>query len=353
MSAGLIPLLWQTSQNTTPVSITRTLLWTDRVLAGAGRTILWKDLTGLALSRQIRWRDLVPASVTRQFLWHDNATPPPPPPPPPDSTPIVTVGQAFNRVYVDYLSLGGGRISWDLSIHFLGKLPFTFQLQAGETGLNQASDWSDVGPPLLNSFTTIDPTQRTYGKTWITHYRVKLTTGDGQVFYSDPVDVLGRLNFKDWNIAREILRKERLRHTLVSPNGYLLKIKRSGEQCDCIDVASGDVIDSACPECFGTRWTGGYYPPYPVFMDLGNLSAREMQDLTRGTIKDVKIPGRFLGAPQLYAYDVWVNKESDERYTIHDITVAAHLRGVPIIVSAGLRLLPSDDIVYTVPVPTS
>jgi hypothetical protein len=248
--------------------------------------------------------------------------------------------------------IGSTRVTWTLANHFIEDTPYVFQVQAGYTGLPDGDDWVDVGSPVTDTFVATDTTRRWYGKSRTAHYRVRLTTAQGNIYYSQPATTLGDLNWRDWHIAQEIVRKEKLRHKwFTSPEGYLLKQKRDGVRCSrCIDAMTDAPKDSKCPVCYGTGWDGGYFSPHPLsYADISNEKAREARNAQTGMEKSVVVMARFNGAPQLDAQDVWVNSKSDYRYEIHAIATEAQVRGVPIVVTAELRLLPPHHIIYQFP----
>lgn len=267
----------------------------------------------------------------------------------------ITRDLVFDRVDVDFLVAHGARVSWQLFRQFAGVTPYSFQLQVGETGTPDADDWADVGPAVENAAFAVDDERRASGKTNRVHYRVQLTAADG-IHYSKAVPAYGLLNKRDWLLAREILRKERLRHMVyTSWEGWLLKRRLVGELTPTddptiavTDPLTGEIVRSQQTETFGTEYAGGYYTPYPVWFDLDPDSRYPARDPARGNTDDVAVMGRMEAYPQLLHNDVFVHKGSDRRYYIHRVSTAAHHRGVPLIARAELRLAPASDPVYDV-----
>lgn len=139
----------------------------------------------------------------------------------------------FRRVSVDHMVRGVSRVWWQLEKLFKEPGPYVFQLQFGRTGLRNASDWVDVGTPVTNGYFAFDPAWREAGYTLTTHYRVKLTTPQN-VYVSQATSAFGELTERDWLLAREIVRKEQLRHRLVSIPGFLIKPMRYGVACPAV-----------------------------------------------------------------------------------------------------------------------
>lgn len=265
-----------------------------------------------------------------------------------------TEGYPFRRLVVDHMIRGTSRIQWEMARQLRDPLPYAYQLQAGSTGNPNAADWADVGTTVVNSCFAMDDEQRqgNYGKRLLTHYRVVLTTPAAR-YVSQPVATYGALNEKDWLFAREINRKEGLRHDRVSRTGFLLKRMRFGESCaECVDPLTSEILDSKCPECNGTGFQVGYHAPTPMILDM---SPETIIELRRGTAppgqsREVALSGRIAGFPQVNKEDVWVDEKSDQRWLIHEVRHAAEWRGIPIVVQVGIKLAPYTDQVYSIEV---
>jgi hypothetical protein len=243
---------------------------------------------------------------------------------------------------------------WGLLPEFRDPLPYLFTLQTAQTGLPDDNAWENVGLPVENGFYAVDPDQRDFGKVVLTYYRLKLVTPSG-TYYSDPVNALGTLARRDWNLAREFLRKERLLARLAFQDGFLIKRRISGPKCKvCLDVLTQQSRNPNCPSCLGTAYECGYYPAMPcVWASPTPRQSRVQLDAGqgRGTIDDIAQSARMLLVPTMIDQDVWVARATDDRYTIHEIRHAAEWRGVPLIGNVELRPLPFTSIVYTIDIP--
>lgn len=262
----------------------------------------------------------------------------------------------FLSINVDFLVLGGARISWTISPRMNELEPWWFQIQVAESE-EPTSNWVNVPPAVANTFFKIDSTRRAYGKELNVFYRVLLTTAALNTYISPPAVVLGDLDFQSWNRAREIIRKERLRlnQLHVGAEGYILKSKQSGTPCPvCLDQFTKEVTDSNCPTCFGQRWVGGFYAPtVATFVDLNPESVSFQRDVESGhaMINPQAVEGLFLAEPFMSTTDIWVSKTSDVRYYMSEIKVRTHMKHVPLLSHVTLRPIPFDQVVYSVPVP--
>lgn len=258
--------------------------------------------------------------------------------------------QVFRKVDVDHLVRGTTRVSWELGRNFRDPAPHTFQLQVGRTGLTTADDWADVGVAANDVFFADDGAQRIFGKTFWTHYRVVLTTPVA-TYHSQPAAVLGRMTPRDARLAREILRKERLRNRLTAENGYILKRRLYGAPCDCVDELTQEARDSDCENCFGTGIISGFFAALPdQYVDTSLEQRHEQTDVAaRGTTNQMAVTGRYSGGVQLNENDAWVHRSSDRRFYVHSVSSLTEVSGVPIIVQLELREAPATDPIYDVP----
>lgn len=255
----------------------------------------------------------------------------------------------FRRVAVDNMIRGVTRVWWQLEPGFNDPGPRVFQLQFGNTGLRDSPDWHNVGSPVVDGYVAFDDAWRNFAGDLLTHYRVTLTT-DKDIYVSQAVSCFGELAERDWVLAREVMRKEQLRHKYVSVSGYLLKPYRFGRPCKrCRDELTGEVTDSNCPLCNGTSFEVGYHPPLAMqCWDLSNQTISEHQDTNlKGTTREnAEVTARVIGFPTINRNDIWVNGSSDERWLVHEIEIAAAMRGVPLIYNIRMGLMPFSHPVY-------
>ena len=266
----------------------------------------------------------------------------------------MTPDYPFQRVLVDHSYQGTTRIWWDLHPYFADSAPYSYQLQFSPTGAPDGDDWQDVGGLVIDATALEDTQQRQFGKGLTGHYRVVLTTGDGKCYRSRPVPLFGALSQRDWTLARDIIRRERVRDGFAARSGWLLKRKRAGQRCQrCLDPLTGEVTDAACPECFGTGFQGGYHPPIRMDAVFGPQPIQEAPNAASPPGGQKQVPNRIrlAGSPLTATYDVWVDEKDDRRWIVQSVAQAAIMRGYPLVIEAQVDLLPASDVAYKVPVP--
>lgn len=271
-----------------------------------------------------------------------------------DCTPVCRPDCAwiFDRVRVWHVVSGGTRVEWTLHPNFTDPAPHTFQLQVGRTGLASADDWTDVGLAVTNVFYAVDDSQRLFGQSTWTHYRVQLTTSLG-VYHSKPEPIYGSLLRADWLKWKNLVRQWdfQLKHGPGGQEGYLLKRRLYGERCSCLDTRTLEVTKPQHEECYGTGFVGGYFDAEPCsWAELDVRMTREKLDGQRGTTNDLVVAGKLLAVPQLMEKDVWVDKDTDIRYFVGGIQHLAEVRGVPVAVGTQLKPAPLSHVIYKFPI---
>lgn len=263
--------------------------------------------------------------------------------------------QVFDVVNVSYLFSSGARISWIINPRFVDPGTWEFQIQVSNSGFDQRQEtalWSNIGVATENNCQVVveSPVLR---QAEFRSFRVKLTTENG-IYYSPPVNRMGVLNRREWVIAREILRKERLSHRFSGVEGFILRPRLDGENCPrCLDPMTDEVTDLKCPVCFGTGKRCGYYPPiacaHVIFGPEVSETKLSEDSIGRTELKNAK-KGRIILSPPIYSRDVWVNRMTDERYVLRGIEHQVKIKDVPLIGDAVFVLLPPTDPVYKVPI---
>lgn len=259
----------------------------------------------------------------------------------------------ITRLNVDYLTEGGARITWELSRALTDCGPYAFQLQKSHGSGNNSDDWMDVGPPSIDAPYLLDPDKRLWGLSVTLNYRLILTTGVA-TYISPFVNAEGNLSRQQWLEVREILRKETMMlRGFTGTDGFLLKAKRYGTKCNCMNEDSREVMNSSHLLCYGTGYVGGYHTPMASFFanaDPTTTKEKVAYNEERGTTKPVTTWARMTGLLPLVHRDAFVATGSDDRYYVHTVREVATRASVPIVYMVELRLAPRSDILYTVEV---
>lgn len=262
------------------------------------------------------------------------------------------INSPFERATVKYSVDGTTRVEWQLSRLFTDLQPHEFILQGAHSS-TQNDAFEDIGLPAVNTYFAEDDEKRIFAQSQDFYYRVKLTT-PLRIYYSETVSAYKNLQYRDWRLSREILRKETLRHDrFTSLKGFLLKRKRYGTRCPiCTDYLTEEVTNSDCTNCNGTGLVQGYFAAVPAYMELSLHQQREQLDNVQavGMQKDMEFKScRMLGDPIPDSYDVFVDAGSDRRFIIHEIISSAEIRGYPIATMMSVRLANFSDIIYSIP----
>ena len=270
-----------------------------------------------------------------------------------DSKLFIPTSTPIKNVFVDFLTTGGARITWTIDNQLIDAGPYRYQLQASQSGSDNSEDWVNVGPQYEDAFYILDPTQRLWGMSSTLHYRVILTTAVTS-YISPSAHIFGKFTVKEWLFVQEIIRKERLMLAGLGTgvDGFLLKAKRYGQRCSCVNSYTGEVGDSSCTICYGQGIVGGYHTPIPcTLINVGGPQSIEAVAYNEnlGTVRPVKLTGRVIATVPFVHKDAWVAIGSDERFYVHEVNELVSWNSVPIVLQPTLRMAPRSDILYTVP----
>lgn len=259
----------------------------------------------------------------------------------------------FRHTVVRFAPTGGTQVGWALHRWFDDPRPHAFALQVGR---DPAADgqWEAVGPPVEDAETLVDETKRVWARERDVWYRVALTTPAG-VYHSKAIQPGSLLNFREWRLSRDMVRKEQLRHRRYTgvPCVYLRR-RRYGARCHrCADAGTGEATFDRCTTCWGTGIDGGYLRPVPdVWVDFDLAVTREHSDEPTGTTRPEALEScRLLGDPRPDSYDVLVDVKGGRRLYIHTVKRVAELNGYTIVSEVELRPADYSDVIHEFPLP--
>lgn len=258
----------------------------------------------------------------------------------------------FEDLSVRYYNTGGTKVEWNIARQFTEPGPHSFQLE-GATGPVSTADWQPIGLAATNVYFLLDDETRLFGMSDDWYYRIKLTT-PVRTHYSRILSSQDNLSFRDWRLADDMIRKERLRlENYVGTDVVFLKRKRAGTRCpECTEPLTGDVLNSNCETCRGTGLVAGYFAGVPAYVEIPPGQNNERMDnlAAAGQTNDVVYPNcRILGEPTIDVYDVFVDEGSGVRYVVRNLQEVGVIRGYPIVSTCTLRRLQFTDAAYSVP----
>lgn len=109
---------------------------------------------------------------------------------------------------------------------------------------------------------------------------------------------------------------------------YVFKRRTYGSRCDtCWDYKNFKVTDDRCPECFGTGWKGGYFPPYLTRMQFDATPNNKELSVT-GRNEPSVIVGVTIAFPSLDDWDVLYREKDGKFYRVDKILTTELLTSV-------------------------
>lgn len=274
----------------------------------------------------------------------------------------VTMGCGiFKRLQIVTRPLGGSSIAWELTPGFSAPGPYHFYVDFGRSGTH--GEWEVINSaPIIDECSFVDDSQRHWDHLVDFYYRIRLVlpnvvdigTGLPTVYASQPHQANGLWSKKDWLLAREIARKEYLmqnKRTNMTSVGFIMKLRRWGQPCGaCLEYDTEEVQSGGCATCFGTGFTGGYYKAVDFRITLDAPWQREFKrDETVSMTNNVTRKGRAVAYPYLDSGDIYIRRDSGERYFVNSISQIAEVGGIPIVIGVELKLAPVTDPIYLVP----
>jgi hypothetical protein len=246
-------------------------------------------------------------------------------------------------------------VSWVFTRDFTAPGPYTFTLQRATGVTTNESDWQDIAQcvdqPWIYDNSPLSSTLQIP-----VYYRVILVDGDGVRYVSQAVTEEAYWDRYDWQIAKEIVRKESmLLRKRSGVRGWLLKRRTFGDACtQCTDPVTGQILNSQCTACYGTGVEGGYFEPFEYWIALDPAERKTRLDPEAGYMTVVVETARALAYPIPQPNDLWVNSHTNNRYVIQgDIVAVARHRGIDLVLNLRLKLLETAHVAYQFPTPCS
>lgn len=254
------------------------------------------------------------------------------------STPIVnfTVRPSYGHGFV---------YAWEVSQSLADPGPWRFTVEEGEA---PAGPWVQVSPELIGTYGWLQPSPRRPGKDAVLYYRVVMVTPVAR-YESEVIMPYGDLGRRDFLIAREIMRKEKLTAAkFEGVEGQLWLVSTFGPKCTaCLDPITGMVRDGHCPACLGTGRAPAYHGPYEMWFKF-SVVQRKTQPSDAGTVQPLLYRVRCVGAPPAKTNDLVIDTGNGKRYYVDSTVVVSEIRRVPVIQELTVHEAPLSDIAYKI-----
>jgi hypothetical protein len=257
--------------------------------------------------------------------------------------------------------LGGNLIAWDLWPGMASKSNLHFYIDFGRSGTDE---WEVLNTlPVINDCLFMDPMQRHWDELADFYYRIRLVlpdeidpgTGEPRVYQSQPQQASGVWCHADWRLARWIARKEYLYQRKAvnrTSSGFILKRRRWGQVSEqTVDWDSGVVQHTDSEIDYGTGFLGGYFPARDFTVSLvDDQWPRQFKVDPSLSVRNKSIRnGRAVAYPYVDTFDVYVRRDTGERWYVQKINTVGEVGGIPVVVLLQLGLAPVTDIIYKVP----
>lgn len=225
--------------------------------------------------------------------------------------------------------------------------------------------WEPVTGPISNTYSHFDdftvPTAKTtalelrpnlFGLFREFVYRIVMTSPSGKTyeaiadiganFDGAPADV--KMN----QYLRKIIRDFRLTLKFNGTPCMLLKRRRWGVRCVCVDKATKEIMRASCKKCWGTGLVGGYWAPFPLAVRRNTgTNGSVIAPAGKGDSNDVKF--WMADFPNVEQDDLLVFLKDQRRFRLDQATqTEIRLRLAHQVVSA--QEIEHGNILYQLPV---
>ena len=246
------------------------------------------------------------------------------------------------RIYPNYA--WGFVFAWDVSGDFNDSGPWVFSV---EEGPSPKGPWKCISPRIKNAVMWKEPERIGMGKANVLYFRLVLETPEGR-YFSPPVQPYGTLSFREFMIAKNIMRREMIQARQmggVECDVWLLST--FGPICThCLDPVTGEVRDDHCPYCLGTGRDPGYYGPFHMMFRFSPDASHDKDNSQVGTHETKAFQATTTGNPALKTGDVIVDRRTDKRYHIARVAVTAEIRRVPCLQQVTFEEAPLSDVIH-------
>lgn len=235
-------------------------------------------------------------------------------------------------------------VQWELNNEWL-PVHYTFDV---DTSNNPTGPWQRSNAlSLLDTYYYELPAELTF-KDELLYVRVTASV-PGATATSDAASLTVNLHRHDYLLVKEMIRKKLLlRHKFVGNPCRVYKRRNFGAPCTrCLDAYTGQVTDSKCGVCYGTRFIGGFFTPALVEVEIVE-GPRQVKPSEIGSINNIVSTGN-LYYPLLTTGDIIAEVARNKRWYVVGAQREA-LRTYPFDQQCELRLLAPKDIEYSLPI---
>lgn len=181
------------------------------------------------------------------------------------------------------------------------------------------------------------------------YYKVKITDLiEGISKISETVGTLEKHEPDKWSSAIAEIEERYLKRVICNDKIYWLKQKGCGQICDCYDDIREDAAPD-CPECFGTKFVGGYYPAQEIEVNYQTgISFNEHMDQRGITEQMPPISFWAQALPRIQVRDI-IAGQNGWRYIVTNV-MPTHKNHYILRQIVSAQWLPKSDLRYTIPI---
>ncbi len=253
----------------------------------------------------------------------------------------------INRLNIIPNYFEGFTFVWEVGVSSAPEMPWEFVVQESQTGVE---GFKDITPTITNVLAyTEDAPRKKFNKNPGPYFRIKFLN-DGS--YSPVHGLYGDLPKQEFLYLQEIMRKEALQMQNMSGVQVMIWQKmHSGKQCtECTDPITGEVLDSNCLACLGTRFITGFFGPYCTLATFSTTQTNKKHEQNGHGVEDERFYSvRMVGFPLVVKDDLIVDVKSQRVYTVHETGYLLEIRRIPAVQEIQVTENSRDEVEQSLP----
>jgi len=215
--------------------------------------------------------------------------------------------------------------------------------------LVETGSYEKINPVVVHGNSLIDYSAQDYSKFRQGYYVVEaiLLDSSNRTIRSTPVTWQNTKTPWVSLRATEIQRREfLLLRKFTGVKSYLFRKKTYGQHCpNCWDPISETVTKDRCLVCYGTSFTGGYFPPLPVFVQY-DPTPNNLQKTYFGKYEPNSISSWAVAVPEAFSDDLLLRIGDWNMYRIGPVQTtelqANPIRQIMTLTQLGKRDIEND-----------
>lgn len=180
-------------------------------------------------------------------------------------------------------------------------------------------------------------------------YKIRVTNTKTKKSFDSDYFTVFTANDDNYSFAINNMYQTYLDTVIGHEDFLLLKMKKTGEYCQCYDDIRNSSYEGECTDCFGTNFKGGFYPPINFKLCFFNNSSYQEELLPTGTFEtQTPLQAWTSNYPVIQEGDILVDTKSMTRYKVMSWQ-PSNKNGYLIRQTFQITKIPESSVYYKIP----